>query len=133
VLLSRSSCFLFFAELIGEKQHVGSCHTNCDFPPKHPFCFHSQGEKIPDKLVSLQQVGHPVPHCFNSSLNSQAKQYRAICRLCHLPQIHKQYHSKSQTLQAHHLEKTLRHVKKQYTIFYSAGFWPLNDWICSHN
>jgi hypothetical protein len=26
--------------LIGEKQHVGSCHTNGGVPLKHPFSFH---------------------------------------------------------------------------------------------
>jgi hypothetical protein len=24
-------------------------------------------------------------------------------------------------------------VRKQYTIFRTAGYWPLSDWICSHN
>ncbi len=131
VLLLRTSSFIFFAESIGEKQHVGSCYTNCNFPLKHPFCFHSQGEKIPDKLEPLQ-VGHPVAHCLTLLLTPKQATYSQFVD-CHLPQKHKQCHSKSQSLQAHHFEKTWRRVRKQYTIFRTAGYWPLSDWICSHN
>jgi hypothetical protein len=41
VLLSRTNGFSFFSELIGEKQHVGSRHTNGRFALMHAFCFHS--------------------------------------------------------------------------------------------
>jgi hypothetical protein len=53
VLLSRTNGFSFFIELIGNKQHVGSCHTNGGVALKHPFSFHSQGEKITDKPQKL--------------------------------------------------------------------------------
>ncbi len=33
--------FSFFMELIGEKNHVGSSHTNGGVALKHPFSFHS--------------------------------------------------------------------------------------------
>jgi hypothetical protein len=45
VLLSRTDGFSFFIELIGEKQHVGSCHTNGGVPLKHPFSFHPHKER----------------------------------------------------------------------------------------
>jgi hypothetical protein len=39
VLLSRTNGFSFFIELIGEKNQVGSCHTNGGVALKHPFSF----------------------------------------------------------------------------------------------
>jgi hypothetical protein len=46
-VLSRTNGFSFFIELIGEKQHVGSCHTNGGVALKHPFSFysHKKGRK----------------------------------------------------------------------------------------
>jgi len=62
VLLSRTNGFTLFSELIGEKQHVGSYHRNGGFAVMHPFCFRSQGQKIPDKRA-LSQISCPVAHC----------------------------------------------------------------------
>jgi hypothetical protein len=62
VLLSRTNGFSFFIELIGEKQHVGSCHTNGSVPQASTFLSFTQEEKIPDKLVQFQ-ITYPVAHC----------------------------------------------------------------------
>jgi hypothetical protein len=42
---------------IGEKLHFGSFHSNDGVALKHPFSFHSHGEKIPDKLLVAQKLG----------------------------------------------------------------------------
>jgi hypothetical protein len=34
VLLSSTNGFSFFSELIDQKEHVSSCHTNGDFAPE---------------------------------------------------------------------------------------------------
>jgi hypothetical protein len=41
VLLSRTNSFSFLFELISEKQHGGSCHTNGGVALAHAFSFHS--------------------------------------------------------------------------------------------